>query len=166
MSNILDLSGADTTGFEAVDAGSYNCTVFSAELEETSGSGKLPAGVPMVNVQFACQDEGPAKGRRFFNRYALPSLDQHEKAAMMQGNFVRFLVALGEDEKKIKSKGFDFEALEDLVGRECVVRVSKEEYKNPNDPDAEAVWTNPVKSVKPAGSPTGTSTASRNTDLL
>lgn len=163
LSNILDLSGADTSGFEAVDAGSYNCTVYEVDMVETSGAGKLPAGVPMVKVQFACQDEGPAKNRRFFNQFPLPTAEQSENASKMQGTFVRFLVALGEDEKKIKTKGFDLGSLEDLVGRECVVRVAKELYKRSEEDEGE--WTNPVKSVKPAGSPTGTSGASRN-DLL
>lgn len=156
MSNILDLSGADTSGFEALESGSYNATVYEVELAETSGSGKLPAGVPMVKVQFAIQDEG-AKGRRVFNNFALPSTEQHEKASIMQGNFVRFLTALGEDEKKIKTKGFDLGSLEDLQGRECVVRIGKELYKR--NPDDEGEWTNPVKSIKPAGSPTGTAKA-------
>jgi len=163
MSSILDLSGADTSGFDAVDAGSYNCTVYEAEMTETQGSGKLPAGVPMIRIQFAVQDDGPAKGRRFFNNYVLPTEDQHQNARMMQGNFVKFLTALGEDEKKIKTKGFDPANLESLVGRECVVRVSKEKDSREGHEDE---WQNPVKGVKPAGSPTGTSSAGANTDLL
>lgn len=154
MSSILDLSGADTSGFDALDAGSYPCNVFEIEMGEASGQGKLPAGVPSVNVQFIISADHPDAGRRFFNRWYLPTLDQHEKAAQMQGNFVRFLVALGEDEKKIKSKGFDPDNLENLIGRACVVRVGKELYKNPNTD--EETWTNPVKAVKPEGSPTGT----------
>src|SRR5262245_15984377 len=162
MSGILDLSGADTSGFDAVDAGSYNCTVFEAEMSETSGSSKLPAGVPMVRIQFAVQDDGPAKGRRFFNNYVLPTEEQHANAKMMQGNFVKFLTALGEDEKKIRTKGFDPDNLTNLVGRDCVVRVSKEaDTRDGHDGE----WQNPVKSVKPAGSPTGTS-SSVQSDLL
>lgn len=159
--SILDLSGADTSGFDAVDAGAYNCTVYEAEMVETKGQGKLPAGVPMVRVQFAAQDEGVA-GRRFFNNYPLPAPEQHDKASLMQGNFVKFLVALGLDEQELKKKGFNPEKLEDLVGKECVVRVGKELYKRNEDDEGE--WTNPVKSVKPAGSPTGGST--QRSDLL
>src|SRR5512134_2168422 len=124
MTEILDLSYGDTSGFDAVDAASYNCTVYEITMEETSGKGKLPEGIPMVNVQFAVQDE-PYNNRRFFNRYPLPAPDQHDRAAFMVGNFVNLLVALGEDEQKIKSKGFNPEKLEDLVGRPCVVRVGK-----------------------------------------
>lgn len=160
MSGILDLSYGDTSGFDAVDASSYNCAIYEVTMEETSGQGKLPAGIPMINVQFSVLDE-PYQNRRFFNRYPLPAADQHDRAAFMVGNFVNFLVALGEDEQKIKTKGFDPEKLEDLVGRECVVRVGKELYKR--NPEDEGEWTNPVKSVKPAGSPTGTRQSS---DLL
>lgn len=151
MTEILDLSYGDTSGFDAVPANSYNCTVYEVTMEETSGQGKLPAGIPMVNVQFAVQDEEYAN-RRFFNRYPLPSPDQHERAAFMVGNFINLLVALGEDEQKIKTKGFNPEKLDDLVGRECVVRVGKELYKR--SPEDEGDWTNPVKSVKKAGSST------------
>ncbi len=149
MTNILDLSGADTSGFKPVDAGSYNATIFQIDLEETSGSGKLPAGVPMVKVQFAIQDE-PNENRRVFTNYVLPTPDQHENSARFLGSFVNFLVAAGEDEAKLKAKGFDRSKLKDLEGREVVIRVAigkvTEEYPDPQ---------NVVKGVKPAGSPTG-----------
>ena len=162
--SILDLSGADASGFDAVDAGSYNSTVYEVEVVETSGSGKLPAGVQMIKVQFAAQDEG-VENRRFFTNFPLPNAEQQpddSKRNRSLGMFVRFLVALGYDEAKIKSKGFDITKLDELVGKECVVRVGKELYKRNEDDEGE--WTNPVKSVKPAGSPTGGSAA--RSDLL
>lgn len=149
MSNILDLSGADTAGFEPVPIGSYNATVFEVDVAETTGSGKLPAGVPMVKVQFAIQDE-PYVNRRVFNNYVLPSAGQHENSARFLGTFVNFLVGVGEDETKIKSKGFDQSKLADLAGRECVIRVkigkTSEEYPDPQ---------NQLVAVKPAGSAVG-----------
>jgi len=165
MSTVLDLSGADNAGFEAVDAGAYNATIFEISQVETSGSGKLPAGTPMIKVQFAAQDEEIAN-RRFFTNYVIPNEEQQpdsQKRARGLGMFVNFLVALGEDEKKLKTKGFDLDSLQDLVGRECVIRVGKELYKR--DADDEGTWTNPIKSVKPAGSPTG-STGGGSSDLL
>jgi len=155
MSTVLDLSGADNSGFDAVDAGSYNATVYEIGMTETSGQGKLPAGTPMVKVQFAAQDE-PIENRRFFTNFTLPSEDQQpdsQKRNRSLGMFVNFLTALGEDEKKIKAKGFDLDNLQGLVGRECVIRVGKELYKR--HPDDEGEWTNPVKAIKPAGSTTG-----------
>lgn len=156
MSNILDLSGADTSGFEAADPGSYNCTVFEVSMTETGGSGKLPAGTPMVKVQFRATDDNPdgIENRRFFSNFALPD-PSYENAGKILGNFVNFLVAVGEDEAKVKKSGFKLENLPDLQGRECVVRVGREEY-----PKDSGEYTNPVKAVKPAGSPTSQASAS------
>lgn len=159
MSNILDLSGADTSGFEPVPMGSYNATVFEVDTAETNGSGKLPEGVQMVKVQFAIQDE-PYINRRVFNNYVLPTPAQHENSARFLGTFVNFLVGVGEDEAKIKSKGFDQGKLKDLEGRECVIRVkigkTSEEYPDPQ---------NQLVSVKPAGSPVAGGSAA-SSDLL
>jgi len=153
---ILDLSGADTSGFEACDPGSYNCTVYEISMTETSGQGKLPAGTPMVKVQFRATDENPdgIENRRFFTNYPIPSAD-YENASRVLGNFVNFLVAVGEDETKVKSKGFNLKNLQDLQGRECVVRVGREEY-----PKGSGEYSNPVKGVKPAGSQTSQAAAS------
>lgn len=148
MSNVLDLSGADTSGFQPVPAGAYNATIFSIEMAETSGSGKLPEGVPMVKVQFAIQDE-PYENRRVFTNYVLPTAEQHENSARFLGSFVNFLGALGVELPK--SGKFDAANLADLEGKECVIRVAigktTEEYPDPQ---------NVVKGVKPAGSTTST----------
>lgn len=156
MADVLDLSGADTSGFEPVPPGSYNATVYEIEATETSGSGKLPAGVTMIKVQFAIQDE-PYENRRVFNNFVLPKPDEHENSARFMGTFVNFLKGLGEDEDKLKAKGFDLSKLDSLVGKECVIRVRigkpTDEYPDP---------TNQLVGVKPAGSPvsgSGQSTA-------
>lgn len=160
MSNILDLSGADTSGFTPVPAGSYNATVYEIDPDaETSGTGKLPAGVPMIKVQFAIQDE-PYVNRRVFTNYVLPTPAQHENSARFLGSFVNFLVGVGEDENKIKAKGFDRSKLKDLEGRECVIRVkigkTSDEYPDPQ---------NQVVGVKPAGYPVGAGSSAKS-DLL
>lgn len=146
MTNVLDLSGADTSGFQPVPPNSYNATVFAIEMAETSGGGKLPEGVPMVKVQFAIQDE-PYENRRVFTNYVLPTPDQHENSARFLGSFVNFLNALGVELPKTGK--FDPANLADLEGKECVIRVAigktTEEYPDPQ---------NVVKGVKPAGSPT------------
>jgi hypothetical protein len=80
----------------------------------------------------------------------------------MQGSFVSFLKALGYDEKQLKSKGFDEKKLPDLVGQECVIRLGYEADKRA---DHEGEFQNPVKGVKPPGSPTGTA-GSTASDLL
>lgn len=151
--SVLDLSGADTSGFQALDSGSYNCTVYETEMAEVAGTGKLPAGTPMIKVRFAVQDD-EHKGHPFFTNYPLPD-PSYENHAKVIGNFVNFLVALGEDEAKVKKGGFDLANLKSLEGRECVVRVTKEEWPKGTDD-----WTNRVKGVKPAGSAVGAAPSS------
>lgn len=147
--SILDLSGADTSGFEALPTNSYNCNVYEVEMTEVSGSGKLPAGTPMVKVQFRVKEGEDHANHPIWTNYPLPD-KSYENAAKTLGNFVNFLVAVGEDADKVKSKGFDLSKLKTLEGRECVVRVTREEY-----PKDSGDYTNRVKGVKPAGSATG-----------
>jgi len=155
MSSILDLSGADTSGFTALPSGEYNAVVYEVTMDETKGreGAKLPAGTPMVKVQFRVQDE-EYKNRALFTQFVLPPAGA-DNADKMLGMFVRFLVALGEDEKKLKTKGFNMESLTELNGRECVLRVGQREWNGE--------MQNDVKGVKPAGT---ASTGASNTGLL
>lgn len=147
---LLDLSGADTKGFDVIPSGAYNATVFAAEMQETQGgpAAKLPAGTPKVNVQFRISD-GEYENRRVFNSFVIPPAD-YENAAKLKGMLVRFLVALGYDEKKITSGKFDLD-MEDLIGRECTVVVGQKPKYN----GAEGEMDNVVKGIKPAGAATG-----------
>jgi hypothetical protein len=147
--SILDLSGADTSGFEPLPTGAYNCNVYEVEMTEVSGSGKLPAGTPMVKVQLRVKEGEDHANHPVWTNYPLPE-KSYENHAKTVGNFVNFLVALGEDKDKIKAKGFDLSKLKALEGKECVVRVIKEEY-----PKDSGDYVNRVKGVKPAGSLTG-----------
>ena len=156
--SVLDLSGADTSGFEPLPTGQYNCNVYEVEMTEVSGSGKLPAGTPMVKVQFKVKDGEEHAGHPIWTNYPLPDKN-YENHAKTVGNFVNFLVALGEDKEKVKSKGFDTNKLDSLQGRECVVRVTKEEY-----PKDSGDFTNRVKGVKAAGS--GTSGGAKAPGLM
>ena len=88
----LNLSDADTKGFEAVEAGRYNAEIFEMKwtLLRTRGTGSLPAGTPMVKVQFKLTDEG-VENRRVFANYFPVCLDYDKaKGSKMQGMFVRF----------------------------------------------------------------------------
>ena len=143
----LDLSGADLKGFEPVPAGSYPCRVYEASKGETGGQGKLPAGTPKLMVTFVVT-EGEYESRRFWSNYSIPPAD-YEKAAQLKGMLVRFLTALGYDEKKLTSGKFNLD-VDDLVGRECVVTVKVE----PRFGGEEGEMTNAVSGVKPAGSKT------------
>lgn len=143
----LDLTGADTTGFEEMETGEYNAITISVEMQETKGgeNAKLPAGSPMVKVGFAIQDE-PYIGRQAYTNIVLVGQDE-AKTQKALGQFVNFVAAVtGEDADTVKSNGFDLSDLSSLVQRECVVRLGPADKKyNP-----ENTW-NTVKGIKPAG---------------
>jgi len=149
----LNLSDADLSGFDAVDAGRYNAEVFEMKMDavkNTSGKGKLPAGTPMIKVQFKLLDNG-VENRRVFVSYAIPPTTYDaKKAATMKGMIARFFMALGEPEEKVLSNTFDPD-FDDYVGRSCVVIVGKEPKKTSEGIVIEGEFNNPVKGVKPAG---------------
>lgn len=149
----LDLTGADTSGFDAMDAGTYDAVVFKAEMQETKGgpNAKLPAGTPKLNIQFKITEggeDGKYFNRRQFTSYTFPPADyDKDKAAKMKGMLVRFLVAIGYEEKKVTAGKFNLD-VEDLTGRECRIVVAKKpKYQGePGEMD------NEVKGVKAPGS--------------
>lgn len=152
---VLDLSGADTSGFDAIPSGRYNASVFAAEIKETKGSetSKLPAGTPMLAIQWQVHerlndpsDETDYENRRLFSNYVIPPAD-YENAAKLKGMLVRALVALGVGtEAEVTSKKFNLD-LEDLIGRDADLIVGQ----RPSRDDPETM-TNNVNGVKPAGS--------------
>lgn len=150
----LNLSGADLEGFKPLDANRYNAEVFEMSMDavkNADGQGKLPAGTPMIKVQFKLTDEG-VENRRVFSQYVLPPDGYDEKkAATMKGIVANFFIALGVPEADVLSKKFapDFE---DFIGRACVVVVGKVPKKTRDGSVVEGEWNNPVNGVKPAGS--------------
>lgn len=163
--SMLNLSGADTSvpEFEPLAPGSYNAAVLEAKWEETKGGGKLPAGTPMLSIQYKITDERlEGKDRRAFDRYinAPAKIDgkAYEHKAKMDGMLVRFLVAIGYDKDEVMGGKFELD-VDDLGGRECVVTLGVEKYTS-NDIDEETGENivkkrNTVKGVKKAGSATG-----------
>lgn len=156
----LDLSNADTSGFAPIDAGRYNATVFEIKMDAVKnpdGTGKMPAGTPMMKVQFKVNEpqvDGKVidQDRRVFTQFVIPpkGYDQ-KKANTMNGMVASFFIATGDDEAKVKSPKFNPD-FEDYIGREVVVVVSKEEY-----PKDSGEFQNRVKGVKKAGTLVGTS---------
>lgn len=149
----LDLGDADTTGFKPLDARRYPAVVFAMSndaVKNTTGRGSLPAGTLMVKVQFRITEEidGSTNRRVFANYYPVPPKGHDkQKAQKMKGMFVNLLVALDEDEEKIRSKGYEPD-YEELIGRPCVVVVGKEQKKTSEGEVIEDEWNNPVKGVK------------------
>lgn len=156
MGGVLDLSGADTSGFDAMPSGRYLASVFEAEMRETKGNpgAKLPAGVPMLYIQWKVEerlddpsDEANYDNRRQFSNFPIPTDEQSENAAKLKGGLVRALVALGVgDEAEVTSKKFNLE-VEDLIGRQAEILVGQQ----PSRDDAD-VMTNNVKGIKAVGS--------------
>lgn len=151
----LNLTGADTTGFEAADAATYNCEVVRAEWVEGGTKGgegsKMPAGSPLFKLAVKITDEA-GNGAWAWGQYSLPvpsyEKANKDKAAKLKGGFVNMLVALGEDEDEVKSGEYELDP-DSLLGRECVVVVGRQENRN-----SPGEFSNTIKKIKPAGSPT------------
>jgi hypothetical protein len=167
----LNLSDADTSGFEAIDPGRYNAEVFQITMDavkNTRGEGKMPAGTPMVKVQFKLISDAAGKeegilNRRAFVTYVIPPKDYDKaKAAKIKGMLANFFIALGESEETVRSNKFDPD-FEDYIGRPCVVVLGKEPKRDSAGNVIPDEYNNPVKGVKPAGSLVG---ATQDSGLL
>lgn len=149
---VLDLSQADAGGFEALPAGTYDCTVFSAEMTATKGNpgAKLPAGTPMIKVMFRVSEE-PYKNRRLFTQYVIAPAkidgQKNEKKSVSDGILASFLVAIGIPQEDVKSGKYVLD-LPGMAGRACRVGVKKEQKYGTKPEDDE--WDNTVTGVKPS----------------
>lgn len=152
---LLNLSDADLSGFEPLEPGRYNAKVFEMTMDavkNTSGEGKMPAGTPMVKIQFRLTDEGPLNNRAVWVTYVIPPADYDAgKAAKMKGMLARTFIALGDSEEAVRDKKFEPD-FEDYKGRECVVVIGKEPKRTRDGDIIDGEFNNPVKGVKPAGS--------------
>jgi hypothetical protein len=157
FSGALDLSGADTKGFPALEDGTYDFELFSWEMAATKGGTnpdgtpkKMPEGTPMLKVQLKCI-EPEHENRRAFDQFVIPNEDYDaEKRNKMLGALVRFFVAMGMEESDVKSKKFDmFKALEDLTGEPVkATLIKKRKYNTTPEQDE---WDNEVRGYKRIG---------------
>jgi len=160
MAGPLNLADADLKGFDALEPGRGNAEVFEMKMDavkNTSGTGKMPAGTPMVKVQFRLTEnnEEGLENRRLFSQYIIPPKDyDQKKAQMMKGMLARLFIALGEDEATVLNNKFDPD-FQDYVGRECVVSWKKTPKKDSDGHVIPDEFNNPVTGVKPAGSMAG-----------
>lgn len=152
---VLDLTGANTTGFPALDSGTYDCELFDFKWTETKGEGKVGVA-PLLKVQFKVI-EPEWENRRFFDQFVIPPADyDKEKREVMLGMLVRFLTAMGLDEEEVKTKKFNLnDALQNLIGEPVRVTVSKEQKYNTKPEDME--FDNKVKGYKSAAESAATS---------
>jgi hypothetical protein len=158
---LLDLSDANLKGFEALDAGRYDAEIVELSMDavkNTDGTGKMPAGTPMVKAQFRVLNpkidgEVIDQDRRAWKTYIVPPKGHDpKKAATMKGMIARFFMALGVDEEKVTAPDFDPD-FEDFEGAPCVITLSKIRKYGTSPEDNE--WDNRVTGVKKAGAPTG-----------
>jgi hypothetical protein len=150
----LNLAGADTKGFDAIPAGTYDAAVQEMKMIEIKGEeGALPKGTPGFNVQFRING-GDFDNRRVFTNYWIApekvSGKKYENKSKMDGMLVRFFTALGFDEAEVTGGSFEPD-LEDLIGTECRVVVGQK----PKYGGAEGELDNEVRGVKAAGESVG-----------
>ncbi|HEY1248463.1 MAG TPA: DUF669 domain-containing protein [Nitrososphaera sp.] len=129
MSPLLDLTDANTDGFEPLPQGRYQAEIFEITMDETSNpDGKVPKGTPLIKVQYKVTEE-PYENRRLFQQFVVPP-DTHEKSkrAWMLGMIANFFMAMGFDETEVKSANFDPD-LEDCKGRAVTITVSQRPYE-------------------------------------
>lgn len=172
MPGPLNLSDADLTGFDPINPGRYNAEIFEITMDavkNTSGEGKMPAGTPMMKVQFKLinndpitivDDKGNEKemdldNRRVFTQFVIPPVEYDKaKAAKMKGMIARFFIATGDDEEVVLNSEFDPD-FADYQGRPVVVVLGKEPRRDRQGNTVEGEYNNPVKGIKPAGSIVG-----------
>lgn len=153
----LDLTGAnpEEVGFPPIPAGTYQAVVGKGTrwdaTENIDGSKALPHGTPYLNIGVQIsQDEPERDGQRVAGMYAgftklfIPPADYDStKAQQMKNRMANFLNAIGEDWQK---KGYKIPDVEDLMGRELTVIVSRK--RDANSPHG---YRNEIEGFKPAG---------------
>lgn len=152
----LDLSGASESSFEALPSAWYNATIFDVEMRATKGGpeAKLPAGTPMMAVQFRIAD-GEYENRRVFTQFVIAPAkivdkDTNKKVdnpnkGTSDGILYGFLKAVGFDPDEIKSGNFNLD-FDEMKGRALRIKLGQREY-NGN-------IQNEVKGTKAAGEDT------------
>ncbi len=142
--SVLDLSGADLSGFDPLPSAWYDAIVFEVtHAEVENDTGKLPIGTEGLSVRFKI-DGGEHDGKSVWNRYWFAPA-HYEKKAQLDGILARFLLAIGYTEEEVKSGNFEIKP-EELEGRQCSVNVKKYTY--------DGMDRNRVNGVRPRGAVT------------
>jgi hypothetical protein len=140
-SNVLDLSGADLSGFDAVPSAWYDANVFEVTAAEVENdTGKLPVGTKGLSVRFKL-DGGEHDGKSVWNRYWFAPAE-YETKAQLDGILARFLLAIGYTEEEVKSGNFSI-VPEEIEGRPCSINVKKYTY--------DGLDRNRVTGIRPRG---------------
>lgn len=157
----LNLAGADLSGgdFDAIPSGTYHCKVHKLEMKQTKGSegSVLPKGVPMINVQFAVEDETrddpdgdevKVKNRRLFRQLIIAPAKvggkPYEHKKVMDRILGQFFKCVGYSEDEILSGDFDPD-FDEIKGKDILVVVGQKQKWGAE----EGVMDNEVKGFKP-----------------
>ena len=153
MSPLLNLTDNEQVDFEydAIPSGKYWAEIFDADERETKGSegSKLPKGTPMIWTHWKIlgrvgEDDGPGEShedseyynRRVFRTLVVPPAKINGKAyehyKKMNGQIVRFLVAIGYSEADVTGGNFELD-MNDLVERRAVLSVKKKLKRGTDD---------------------------------
>lgn len=156
----LNLAGADLAGtdFDAIPSGTYHCKVFKMEMKKTKGGDNaiLPKGTPMINVQFAVEQEMDAdnemkvKNRRLFRQLIIAPAKiggkPYEHKKVMDRILGQFFKCVGYSEEEILSGDFNPD-FDDIKGKDILVVVGQKQKWGAED----GVMDNEVKGFKPFG---------------
>lgn len=137
-------AGSESLDFEPLPSGNYPVILTDGEIRySTSEKNK---GKPYWHLEFTVVEGHPNAGRKFWGNVmlfegALYSLAQIAKALDMEDQIIK--------------KG-RVPSIDDIVGKELVLRVQKKrnKYLEERDGSDEPIWTNEVRSYAPAGTST------------
>lgn len=166
MSPVLNLTDNEEMSFDAMPPGKYFVQVFTSEMRETSGDGKLPKGTEMLWVHFLIEgkvgeDDGASEESEYYNRRAFANLvippDDYDakKARMMRGNMVSFLRSAGYTQEEITNGEFELDP-GDLEERRLIVILNRKPnaYKG-GELDNNVIGFKHVDEVAEEGAPAG-----------
>jgi len=134
----INLTDVEDRSFEPLPSGRYILKITDFELRETSGSGKLGAGVPMINWEFTVQSDRNGD-EKYKNRKLWMNTVIHEKTLFNLKSLLRATGAFKDDELVGE---VDFEP-EQCLGAEIIGVVAQREYNGDT--------VNDVKRVAPLG---------------
>jgi hypothetical protein len=132
----VDLTGA-RSGFDPIDPGWYHAKITGCEQREVrneSGTGKIPAGTPMLNWEFTIQGPESVEGRKVWRNTALWSTTM--------GMVKEVLEATGQYTDEDLAGALEFDP-EDVFDADVAVQVTKREY-----PAGSGDFTNDVRRIK------------------
>lgn len=119
----INLTDVDDRSFEALPAGKYIVKATDYELKETSGNGKLGAGVPMINWEFTVVTDIHGDDK-YASRKLWMNTVIHEKTMF---NIKGLLRAVGLFTDEQLEGELDFEP-EDVLNIDIIAQVAQREY--------------------------------------